>query len=62
MPFVNIRIYKGQTLETKKKIARGITEVINKNTEIDPGKITVVYEEIMPENWAVGGKTGDERK
>lgn len=61
MPFINIRIYKGHSLETKKKIARGITEVINKNANIPPEKITIVYEEVLPENWAVGGKTGDER-
>lgn len=62
MPFITIRIYKGQSLQAKKMIAKGITEVVQANTGIDPAKIAVVYEEYTPENWAVGGITGDERK
>jgi len=61
MPFITIRIYKGQTLQAKKNIVKGITDVVHTNTGIDPAKVSIVFEEFIPENWAVGGITGDER-
>lgn len=59
MPFVNIHIYKGHSQERKQELARRITEVINEVTEIPKDWIWVVFEDIPPNQWSVGGKLGE---
>ncbi|OGB90404.1 MAG: hypothetical protein A3H39_16365 [candidate division NC10 bacterium RIFCSPLOWO2_02_FULL_66_22] len=62
MPFVNIRIYEGHAKERKDEIARRVTEAICEATGLPKGAVWIVFEEIDPPNWYVGGKPGEPMK
>lgn len=58
MPFVNIKIYKGHPQERKQQIAERITEAIHEIAGVPKEHIWIVFEEVPPNQWAVGGKLG----
>lgn len=54
MPFVNIRILKGQSQKSKDKISRQISEAIHEHAKLLPGaQVWVVWEEVADEDWFV---------
>jgi len=56
MPHVTVSTIEGITIETKRKLAEEITQVVVKNINCPPEAITVVIEERKLENVAHGGK------
>lgn len=59
MPFVNIRIYEGHSKERKQEIARRISDAISEVAQLPKEAIWVVFEDVAPRDWFVGGKAGD---
>ena len=59
MPFVIIRMYKGHSQERKQKIAERIAEAIHEIAEVPKEYVQIVFEDIPPNQWAVGGKLDD---
>jgi len=57
MPFVNVKITTGATLEQKQQLIAGMTSVLVEVLGKNPASTHVVIEEIAPESWGVGGKT-----
>lgn len=57
MPFVNVRIIRGCSEETKTSIARGVVKSITDNTEIPEEAIWVVFEDVETEDWFVGQRS-----
>jgi len=55
MPFVNIQIVKGHSKERKDEISRRVTEAISDVTKLPKEAIWVVFEDVEPEAWYVGG-------
>lgn len=54
MPFVNVRILKGQSQARKDKISEQISEAIHKHAKLLPGaQVWVVWEEVADEDWYV---------
>ncbi len=62
MPFVSIRIYEGHSRERKQEIARRITDAISDVTKLPRDAVWVVFEEVDPPDWYVGGKPGEPMK
>mgnify|MGYP003395353746 CR=1 FL=1 len=62
MPFVNIRIYEGWGKENLDKIADRVTAAITEVTQLPREAVWVVFEEVDPPNWYVGGKPGERMK
>jgi 4-oxalocrotonate tautomerase len=58
MPFVNIRIYEGHGQERKDEIARRVTDAIADVARVPREVVWVVFEEVPPPDWYVGGKPG----
>jgi 4-oxalocrotonate tautomerase len=58
MPFVNIRIYEGHGQERKDEIARRVTDAISDVARVPREAVWVVFEEVSPPDWYVGGKPG----
>ncbi|HXG16089.1 MAG TPA: 4-oxalocrotonate tautomerase family protein [Calidithermus sp.] len=58
MPFVNIRIYEGHGQERKDEIARRVTDAIADVARVPREAVWVVFEEVSPPDWYVGGKPG----
>ncbi|MBC6403542.1 MAG: tautomerase family protein [Hyphomonadaceae bacterium] len=57
MAIVTVQILEGRSQDTKDRVVKGITEVLLKEIDPDPGHIRVLIDEIKPGNYAVGGKT-----
>jgi 4-oxalocrotonate tautomerase len=54
MPFVNVRILKGQSQESKDKISSQISKAIHKHAKLLPGaQVWVVWDEVADEDWFV---------
>ena len=51
MPFIHVYARTGQEMETKKKAAQAIVNVIHETIGAPEFVITVAYEDIQPENW-----------
>ncbi len=55
MPFVNIRILKGQSQERKDEIARRVSAAISEVAGLPKDVIWVVFEDVATDDWFVGG-------
>lgn len=65
MPFVNVKVTGGNeapTVEQKKLIIEGITELLSKILNKKPATTMVVIDEIEMDNWGIAGKTTTERR
>jgi 4-oxalocrotonate tautomerase len=55
MPIVTVAMYEGRTLDQKREIVKGITDVVARVTGNTPESVHVVIDEVKRENWAIGG-------
>lgn len=63
MPFITVKIGKGRTIEQKRKLARRMTDAMVDVLGVEPGWVTILFEESDKENWATGGELhGDKGK
>ncbi|HAC59648.1 4-oxalocrotonate tautomerase family protein [Parvibaculum sp.] len=61
MPYVNIRITReGATRMQKAKLIEGVTTLLKDILGKDPATTFVVLDEVMMEDWGVGGLPVDE--
>lgn len=60
LPFVQVNLWSGITLENKKKIVQGITQVFT-NIGIPAEAVTIILIEEPKNNWATGGKLHSEK-
>lgn len=60
MPFVNIKVTGGAeapTAEQKAEVIRGVTELLQRVMNKNPATTTVIIEEVLTDNWGIGGET-----
>lgn len=55
MPVVTIRMAKGRTLDQKRALVEGITEVVTRTLQVTPDWVTIFVEELDKENIAKSG-------
>jgi 4-oxalocrotonate tautomerase len=55
MPFVNIRILNEHSQERKNEIAKRVSAAISDVTGLPKDVIWVVFEDVTPNDWFVGG-------
>lgn len=60
MPYVNIRIAGSLTREQKQKIAKEITDTLERVAHKPASYTYITFDELPDENWAVAGKLLDE--
>jgi 4-oxalocrotonate tautomerase len=60
MPYVNIRVAGKLSRKQKKKMVRGVTEVISKTAGKPKDSILVFIDQVPRENIAQGGRLLDE--
>jgi 4-oxalocrotonate tautomerase len=56
MPFINVKMAEGRTLEQKKELAEALTREAVKILDVKPEWVTVVIDEYSRENWATAGQ------
>ena|SRR5581483_5966173 len=62
MPFVQIHIVKGRSLETRRKLAEAITLAVSDILDLEPAATHVVIQEHERDSWAIGGELLSERQ
>jgi len=62
MPYVRVELIEGRDEEKKAEIARRITEAMVECAGTTPESVFVVFEDVKPQNWAIGGELISERK
>ena len=55
MPLVNIKMFKGRTLDQKRKLVKAITDNMVKILKVQPEWVTIYIEELEMEHWAESG-------
>jgi 4-oxalocrotonate tautomerase len=57
MPYVNIKITNdGVTSAQKADLIKGVTELLQKVLNKNPGTTVVVIDEVDTDNWGIGGE------
>jgi len=57
---IEISMFEGRSIETKKKLIRTLQEKITQTTEIKPQDLEITIFETPKANWGIRGMTGDE--
>ena len=60
MPVVQVSVWKGISLDNKKRIVEGVTKVFE-DLGIPKEAVTIVIYEASKSNWATGGQLHSER-
>lgn len=55
MPFVQVTMLEGRTVEQKHELMRRLNEAVADVLGGDPGRIRVALVEVSTDNWANGG-------
>ncbi len=59
MPVVQVYLWRGRDKEAKRRIVRGITDVLIKEG-VPPEAVTVILNDIEKEDWGTAGRCADE--
>ncbi len=62
MPVVTVQMYEGRTLDQKRELVQGITDVVARVTGNSPDGIHVIIDEVKRENWSIGGLLWPDRQ
>jgi 4-oxalocrotonate tautomerase len=62
MPVVTVQMYEGRTLDQKRELAKGITEVVSRVTGVTSQGVHVIIDEVKHENWSIGGMLWPDRQ
>ena len=62
MPVVTVQMYEGRSLDQKRELVKGITDVVARVTGNPPAGVHVIIDEIKRENWSIGGLLWPDRQ
>lgn len=54
MPFINIQIAKGRSVELKGRIAQRIADVVMDETGLPADAVWIVFQDVPSDQWFVG--------
>ncbi|SDH64878.1 4-oxalocrotonate tautomerase [Actinokineospora alba] len=57
MPYVNIKITEGATVEEKALLIKGVTELLVEVLDKDPALTHVIIDDVALTDWGVGGRS-----
>jgi 4-oxalocrotonate tautomerase len=56
MPYINIKLARGRTVEQKQEFVEVITREAARILHVEPEWVTVIFDEYERDNWATGGQ------
>lgn len=62
MPVVQVTLIQGRSEEQKSKAAAAITKALHEHLNSTPDQTFVVFHDVAPSNWAIGGSLLSEKK
>jgi 4-oxalocrotonate tautomerase len=60
MPVVNVYMWSGRTIDQKRKLAEGITEVFKTAAGVPPEALHIIFQDVSKDDWAIAGKLASE--
>ena len=60
MPLITVELWEGRGVEEKKRLAKGITNVVTDNIKCPESAVTVIFRDVPMHNWAIGGQLASE--
>lgn len=55
MPFIQVTMLEGRTVEQKHALMKGVTEAVNDALGNKPENVRIAIYEVSKDEWAVGG-------
>jgi len=55
MPFVQVTLMQGRTVEQKHDLIRRLTEAVTESLGSDPERVRVAIYEVSTDDWGIGG-------
>ena len=62
MPVVTVQMWKGRTVDQKRKLTKAITDAMIEHADAKPDGLHVIIQEYELEDWARAGVLGPDRK
>lgn len=62
MPFIRITLDKGRSADKKRAVADAVTDAIVATLGGERDWVTIVFEDVERDNWAIGGRLQTDRK
>ena len=62
MPVVTVQMWKGRTVEQKRKLAKALTDAMVEHADAKPDGLHVIIQEYGLEDWARAGVLGVDRE
>ncbi|MBN9258527.1 MULTISPECIES: 4-oxalocrotonate tautomerase [unclassified Mesorhizobium] len=56
MPIINVRLFKGRSVDQKREFAEVVTREASRILKCGPEAVEIVFEDIEKQDWAMGGK------
>lgn len=57
MPFIELNIAEGRTVEQKAAAVATITDAVVRTLDVRPEQVRILINEVSPENFAIAGET-----
>lgn len=57
MPFIELNIAEGRTVEQKAAAVASITDAVVRTLDVQPEQVRILINEVNPENFAIAGET-----
>ncbi|KQW72421.1 tautomerase family protein [Ensifer sp. Root127] len=61
MPWIRVDLSDGRTQEQKRKAAAAITDAMVEFCNCTPESVSIVFQDVSAENWAIGGQLLSEK-
>jgi 4-oxalocrotonate tautomerase len=61
MPLVTVDMFEGRTIEQKKQLVEGITEVLTSRLGVPAQAVAIIIRDVPKHNWASAGKLYSEQ-
>jgi 4-oxalocrotonate tautomerase len=55
VPRIIVQVYEGRTVDQKRELVRGITDAVVEAFAVQPSQVSIVIEEMSPQNYGAGG-------
>lgn len=55
MPVIHVSMLVGRSEEQKRRLVRGLTEVMEEVAGADGARVNVIIQEVKPEDWGLNG-------
>ena len=62
MPFIRITLDKGRSADKKRAVAEAVTDAIVTTLGGERDWVTIVFEDVERDDWAIGGRLQTDRK